>query len=99
VPGRVNGRGLAALAVALVTISDGADSVAAYIPLFSSSGRVQGWMLSALFMALTSVWVAAAYTLNPVVGRPIRRLSRFLLPGALIGVGVLILVRFAFTLR
>lgn len=85
------------LAVALVTISDGGDNVATYVPLFSTSGAHAALLLAALFMGLTGVWCAAALFLvrHRTLGDHIRRLGQMLLPWVLIAIGSLILGRLA----
>ena len=86
---------LQVLSVALVTIADGGDNIATYVPLFSEVGTRLSWVLVALFLLLTVLWCGIARYLvrHPQFGVPLRRLGGRLLPLVLIGVGLMILGR------
>ena len=79
-------------AVAGVTIANGGDNLAVYIPVFASS--VQAIPIYVFtFAAMTGLWCVAGYALvnNVFVGRHIRRYGHILLPLALIAIGAWIL--------
>jgi len=80
------------LAVAGVTMANGGDNLAVYIPVFASSvNAIPQYVLT--FAAMTGVWCAAGYKLvnNALVGRHIRRYGHILLPIVLIAIGAWIL--------
>jgi cadmium resistance protein CadD (predicted permease) len=81
-------------AVASVTFANGGDNIGVYTPLFATnSGISEIITLSAVFMAMTSVWCASAYFLvnHPLVASRIRWIGHIILPFVLIGLGVFIL--------
>ena len=83
------------LAVAAVTIANGADNLGVYIPLFATStGRDLG-VMAAVFAAMTGLWCAAARWLvrHPAAGAPVRRYGPTSVPYVLIGIGLRILLR------
>lgn len=80
------------LAVAGVTMANGADNLAVYIPVFASS--LQSIPIHALtFAVMTGLWCAAGYKLvnNALVGGQIRRYGHIILPLVLIVIGAWIL--------
>jgi cadmium resistance protein CadD (predicted permease) len=81
-----------AIAVAAVTIANGADNMAAYVPFFASRevGELAG--VAAVFAALTALWCVAAFWLvhHPTLGAPLRKYGAALLPIVLIVVGLTI---------
>ena len=81
-----------ALAVAGVTVANGEDNLAVYIPLFASAPRLMPFY-AAVFAVMTAAWCALGYLLvhNPLVGDRIRRHGRAALPLVLIGLGLWIL--------
>ena len=79
-------------AVAGVTIANGGDNLALYIPVFGSS--LQAIPIHVLtFAVMTAVWCAAGYMLvnNVLVGQRIRRYGHLVLPVVLIAIGAWIL--------
>ena len=79
-------------AVAAVTMANGGDNLAVYIPVFASSlHSIPVYALT--FAVMTGVWCAAGYQLvnNALVGQHIRRYGHILLPVALIAIGLWIL--------
>ncbi|HLS86602.1 MAG TPA: cadmium resistance transporter [Burkholderiales bacterium] len=84
-----------ALAVALVTVANGADNLAVYVPLFATSSATAVGIYAAVFAAMTALWCAAARWLvrHPDAGAPLRRLGPRAVPYVLIGIGVWILLR------
>jgi cadmium resistance protein CadD (predicted permease) len=85
--------GMGALAVAALTVANGADNVAAYVPAFASLARTG--VVLAVFASLTAAWLAAARALvaHPRVGPPLARIGTAALPWVLIALGAAILVR------
>jgi cadmium resistance protein CadD (predicted permease) len=86
--------GSTALSVAAVTAFNGADNIAVYTPLFAVQTIVERGITVAVFLFMTGLWcwVAAEVVRHPVLGPPIRRWGRPLLPVVLIGLGTLVLV-------
>ena len=83
------------LEVAAVTISNGGDNLATYVPLFSGETASVVTSLAVLFLLLNAVACASACWLvrNPTVGAPLRLYGARMLPWVLIGLGIYILVR------
>jgi cadmium resistance protein CadD (predicted permease) len=79
-------------AVAGVTIANGGDNLAVYIPVFASSLQAIPIYIFT-FAVMTALWCVAGFTLvnNAIVGQHIRRYGHILLPLVLIGIGVWIL--------
>ena len=84
--------GLPVLAVASVTVANGGDNVAVYVPLFATAfDAVATYALT--FAVMTGVWCALGYMLvnNNVLGGAIRRYGHVILPFVLIALGIYIL--------
>jgi len=83
------------LAVTAVTISDGGDNFAAYVPAFTIVDGRGVLVIAATFAALTGIWCAAAYIVarNPITGHAVRRAGHVGLPFVLMAIGVLVLQR------
>jgi cadmium resistance protein CadD (predicted permease) len=83
------------LSVALATISDGGDNLAAYVPYFAVQSRWDVAATIALFLGLTAAWCVAARLVlaQPAAGPLLRRSGRAALPWIMLGLGVVILVR------
>jgi cadmium resistance protein CadD (predicted permease) len=80
------------LAVAAVTMANGGDNLAVYIPLFASAPHaIPAW--AAVFAVMTALSCGAGYGLvnNPLAGRVAGRCGEALLPLVLIALGVSIL--------
>jgi cadmium resistance protein CadD (predicted permease) len=86
--GRVNG-----LAVAIVTVANGADNITAYVPYFASKSAADIGVVGAVFAIMTAVWLGFAHWLthHRALGAPIRRYGRRLTPVMLVAIGLLIL--------
>ena len=84
-----------AATVALVTLANGGDNIAAYTPIFATETGPERTAMIAVFAALTLVWCLMARWLvgHPAYGAPLRRYGRRALPALLIGLGLLILAR------
>jgi cadmium resistance protein CadD (predicted permease) len=92
---RKNRSNLAFLTVASVTISNGGDNIGVYVPLFSKYSTVgQITMVAAIFIAMTAVWCIIAYYLvnHPLLASRVRRIGSIIMPFALIGLGMYILI-------
>jgi cadmium resistance protein CadD (predicted permease) len=87
-------RPMGAVAVAAVTIANGSDNVAAYVPLFASQTFWERALAVAVFAVMTGVWCLAAHWLvhHPRLGGPLRASARVALPIVLIALGVYIFV-------
>jgi cadmium resistance protein CadD (predicted permease) len=81
------------LAVTAVTVANGADNLAVYIPLFATSGAAAIAVYGAVFMVMTALWCAGAGWLvrHPAAGAPLRRWGPRLVPWVLVALGVWIL--------
>lgn len=87
-----------ALAVAGVTIANGADNIAVYTPVFRTVGPADSLVTIAVFAVLVAVWCLAAAWLgaHPRVVGVIGRWGHWLVPGAFIVIGLAILAPVAF---
>jgi cadmium resistance protein CadD (predicted permease) len=82
------------LGVAGVTIANGADNVAVYVPVFRALGVADSAIFLLVFVLLIALWCAAAAWLggHPRVVRLVERAGHWLVPAIFVGVGVVILV-------
>jgi cadmium resistance protein CadD (predicted permease) len=80
------------LAIALVTVANGGDNLAVYIPLFAKEPHAIP-LHAAVFAVLTGVFCWAGHWIvnNPLFGARVRRWGRVALPFVLIGLGLYIL--------
>lgn len=83
-----------ALGVAGVTVANGADNIAVYVPVFRTLGPARAGVLLLVFVALVALWCAAAAWLggHPRVAQLIDRVGHWLVPAVFITIGVLILI-------
>jgi cadmium resistance protein CadD (predicted permease) len=81
------------LAVAAVTVANGGDNLAVYTPLFATRGPWEIALLAAVFLVMTGLWcVVARYLVHhPMLGQPIRKYGRILMPWVLVALGAYIL--------
>ncbi|MFG2106649.1 cadmium resistance transporter [Micromonospora chersina] len=81
------------LGVAGVTVANGADNVAVYVPVFRSLDPAAGLVWLLVFAALVAVWcaVAAALGSHPRVVALVGRAGHWLVPTVFIALGVIIL--------
>ncbi|MFN8518736.1 MAG: cadmium resistance transporter [Chloroflexota bacterium] len=81
------------VAVASLTVINGADNVGAYVPVFASFDGAGLLVMLVTFAVMITLWCAAARALvqHPVVGAQLRRHGHILLPIVLIVIGLLIL--------
>jgi cadmium resistance protein CadD (predicted permease) len=82
------------LGVAAVTIANGADNIAVYVPVFRALGPADVAVFLLAFVALIAAWCAAAAWLggHPRVVRAVERVGHRLVPVVFIGIGLVILV-------
>jgi cadmium resistance protein CadD (predicted permease) len=83
------------LAVASVTMANGADNVGVYLPLFATSSGTEVAVMGGTFAAFTGLWCLAARWLvrHPAAGAPVRRYGPRAVPWVLIAIGFWILLR------
>lgn len=83
-----------ALGVAGVTIANGADNVAVYVPVFRALGPGDSAVFLLVFVVLVGLWCAAAAWLggHRRVVRLVERAGHWLVPAIFVAIGVVILV-------
>ncbi|MGC5335093.1 cadmium resistance transporter [Micromonospora sp. DT62] len=81
------------LGVAGVTIANGADNIAVYVPVFRALGPADGAVFLLVFVVLIALWCAAGAWLggHPRVTRLVGRAGHWLVPAVFIAIGVVIL--------
>ncbi|MFG3558791.1 cadmium resistance transporter [Micromonospora sp. NPDC047557] len=82
------------LGVAGVTIANGADNVAVYVPVFRALGPGDSAVVLLVFVALVGLWCAGAAWLGSHrrVVRLVERAGHWLVPAIFVTIGVVILV-------
>jgi cadmium resistance protein CadD (predicted permease) len=82
------------LGVAGVTVANGADNIAVYVPVFRSLDPAAGLVWLVVFAALVGLWclVAARLGAHPAVVRLVGRVGHWLVPALFVAIGVAILV-------
>lgn len=88
---RLRWRGL--LTVAGVTVANGGDNMAVYVPLLARVGPLELAVYALTFAAMLLVWlfVARALAAHPALAPTLSRHGRWLVPLVLVGLGVAIL--------
>jgi cadmium resistance protein CadD (predicted permease) len=81
------------VAVAAVTLANGADNISIYTPLFATRSAYDVALIGVLFAIMTLLWLGAAHWLthHRTLGAPIRRYGHRVVPFVLIALGALIL--------
>lgn len=82
------------LGVAGVTIANGADNIAVYVPVFRSLDPATGLAYLLVFAVLVAVWCGTAALLggHPRVVGLVGRVGHWLVPAIFVAIGVVILV-------
>ncbi|SBT44231.1 cadmium resistance transporter [Micromonospora auratinigra] len=82
------------LGVAGVTIANGADNVAVYVPVFRTLEPATGLVWLLVFGALVALWCTVAALLggHPRVVRLVDRVGHWLVPAVFVAIGATILV-------
>jgi cadmium resistance protein CadD (predicted permease) len=80
-------------AVAAVTVANGGDNVSVYIPLFAMRSASDIALMGVVFAVMTALWLYFAHwlTRHRMIGAPVRRYTRLLMPFVFVTLGVLIL--------
>ncbi len=83
-----------ALSVAAVTVANGADNIAVYVPLFATRHAAELAVIGLIFALMTALWCWGAYRLvtHPEWGRAIRARGQRLVPWVLMALGAGILL-------
>ena len=91
--GQLKGKKVSVGAVALVTMANGGDEIAAYLPVFALSTWWQIALFSAVFLVLAGVLLALARFITGRMGlaEVLERFEAIIFPSVLILLGVLIL--------
>ena len=82
------------LTVAGVTVANGGDNIAVYVPLFAGSSTLAEVItLVSIFLGVTAVWCTLAYYLvkHRIIASRLSRVGHIVLPVVLIGLGIYIL--------
>jgi cadmium resistance protein CadD (predicted permease) len=87
------GRYTRSVTVALVTVANGSDNIAVYLPTFAVHSKYQIGIFAIIFGLLTGLWcyVAHWFVFHPVLGSLVRRYGRLVTPIVLIVIGTVIL--------
>jgi cadmium resistance protein CadD (predicted permease) len=80
------------LAIASITLSNGADNVGVYLPFFRLNSQ-KLWLILIVYAALVGVWCFAGRLLgrHPLVLQIIQRVGHWLVPVVFIGLGLSVL--------
>jgi cadmium resistance protein CadD (predicted permease) len=79
--------------VALLTLANGADNIAIYMPAFAIRSPFEIGMFAVIFAVMTGLWCFFAHWIvhHPTFGKPVRRYGQRVAPLVLIAIGVSIL--------
>lgn len=80
------------LAIATITLSNGADNVGVYVPFFRLNSQ-KLWLILIVYGVLVGVWCFAGRILgrHPLVSEILQRVGHWLVPVVFIGLGVSVL--------
>jgi cadmium resistance protein CadD (predicted permease) len=80
-------------AVIAMTVANGGDNVSVYIPLFALRSGPDIAVMGVVFGIMTALWLNLAYwlTRHRMIGVPVRRYMRLLMPFVFVALGVFIL--------
>jgi cadmium resistance protein CadD (predicted permease) len=81
------------LAVAGVTIANGADNIGVYVPLLATMSALEKSQMIVVFFVMTFLWCMLAMYLasRPVVARQLSRYGHIIMPVVLLALGVYII--------
>jgi cadmium resistance protein CadD (predicted permease) len=80
-------------AVAAMTVANGGDNISVYIPLFALRSAPDIALMGVVFGLMTALWLNLAYwlTRHRLIGAPVRRYTRLLMPFVFVSLGIYIL--------
>lgn len=80
---------------ALMTVSNGADNIGVYVPLFAGFDAVQMIIVAVVFVLMVALWCCLASKISdlPVLKRFLVRYRRAIIPAVFIGLGGYILLK------
>jgi cadmium resistance protein CadD (predicted permease) len=80
--------------IAAVTLANGGDNIAVYVPVFAVAGAGGMAVYVVVFLAGVAVWCTAGwyFATRPVIAKTLSRWGHLLMPVVLIGIGALILI-------
>jgi cadmium resistance protein CadD (predicted permease) len=98
---RENGAGIrisaagAIMSVTAVTIANGGDNIAVYVPIIASHTVTENLVICWVFAVMTGLWCLTGKLLvsHPAIGRPIRYWGHAIVPFVLMGIGVYVLAK------
>jgi cadmium resistance protein CadD (predicted permease) len=81
--------------VTLVTIANGGDNIAIYIPAFAVHSGAENAVIAMVFVAMTALWCMLAHWMvnHRRFGAPLRRYGHIFAPLVLIGLGLVIIYK------
>ncbi|MEA2541908.1 MAG: hypothetical protein QOH35_3274 [Acidobacteriaceae bacterium] len=81
--------------VTLVTIANGGDNIAIYIPAFAVHSGAENAVIAMVFVAMTALWCMLAHWMvnHRRFGAPLRRYGHIFAPMVLIGLGLVIIYK------
>ena len=80
---------------ALMTLSNGADNIGVYVPLFAGFETAEMIIVAVVFVLMVAVWCCLASKISnlPVLKRFLVRYRRAIIPAVFIGLGAYILLK------
>lgn len=81
------------LKVAAITIGNGGDNIAVYIPIFASSNVINTILIVLVFLLLVGIWCFVGFKLvnNQIMANVIEKYGQIATPIVLVGLGIFIL--------
>lgn len=78
--------------IAAVTLANGGDNIAIYVPLFANSSLAQLAIILSMFLIMVALWCVFAHYLanHPLLSQTLARYGHRLVPFVLIGLGIFI---------
>jgi Predicted permease, cadmium resistance protein len=83
------------LSICLLTISNGADNIGIYVPLFSQYNQTETVLIIIVYAIMTLVWCFIGYKLAilPVLKEKIEEYRKWVIPLIFIALGIYILIK------